>query len=233
MPSLRYSKNASPGAGPRAPLRGTRIAIATSHGRHYYRFARSLRALGVGFDSILPEAANRYAGDLVFSTRAESPSRPAVPVLDEDASGKHPVVLCGLILQKTGACTAGDELVLGVDPGSRTGLSVFYGGREIGASFHTTVDGLVMHMIEIMAGLGARRKIVRVGRGSRRSAARICELLNLNYCSSFDLEIVDEHGTSPRARSLNSRGLRDMLSARAIAQRPGRRARVLPHSISG
>ena len=212
-------------------LRGARIAVATAHGRHYYRFVRSLRELGVRFDSITPSRMSGYGGDLVLSTRAETPAGLHVPVLHEETSETHPVLLCGMIMQKLGHRPLGDDLVLGVDPGSRTGLSIFYCGREIGTSFHTSVDELVSHMIDLMVGLGARKKTVRIGSGNMAVTKKICDLLNLRYCSSFELELVDEHGTSPRTRRLNRRGTRDMLSARSIAQRAGRKRTVLPHSV--
>lgn len=219
-------------ARPHAPLLNTRIAIATSHGRHYYRFARSLRALGIRFDSITPKSMSGYDGDLVLCTRDETSDKLVVPVLHEDVSDKHPVILCGMILQKIRYHISADEMVLGVDPGNRTGLSVFYCGCEIGTSFHTSIDELVLHMIELMVGLGARKKIVRIGCGNMEMTRQICDQLNLRFCSSFELELVNEHGTSPKMRNFNSRGKRDMLSARSIAQRSGHKHTVLPHSIS-
>lgn len=215
-----------------ALLGGARIAVATSHGRHYYRFVRSLRALGVRFDSITPSRIAECGADIVLSTRAEAPEGIGVPVLHEDAAEEHPLLLCGMMMRSLGSRPEPGDLVLGVDPGSRTGLSVFYCGREIGTSFHTSVDELVSHMIELMAGLGAKRRTVRIGSGNMAVTRRICDLLNLRYCSSFELELVDEHGTSPRTRSLNTRGTRDMLSARSIAQRAGRKRTVLPHSVA-
>jgi hypothetical protein len=53
-----------------------------------------------------------------------------------------------------------DELLIGIDPGKRVGLSVYYYGREIESSLHTSVEGLIYHLVRILAGLRAKRKIV-------------------------------------------------------------------------
>lgn len=221
------------GGGPGAdPVRAARIGIATSLGRPYYRFSALLRGMGAGFDPLLPREAERYRGDLVLSTRAESP-RCRAPVLHEEVLGCHPTVARGMMVRELGPWLEPDDLVLGVDPGRRTGLHVSYCGHEIECSFHTSARGLVSHMAGVMGGLRAGRKVVKMGNGSSRAAGEIASLLNLGFCSSFELETVDERGTSPRTRNRNQGGKRDMLSARRISRMEGSRRRVLPLSITG
>ncbi|ABK78355.1 hypothetical protein CENSYa_1744 [Cenarchaeum symbiosum A] len=175
----------------------------------------------------------RYRGSVVLTTREEAPAGAHIPLLYEESVEEHPTVLAGLILQKAGAGAGERELVIGIDPGSRTGLSVFYLGREIESSIHSTTEGLVSHIITVLAGLSTRRKIVRIGNGSMPAAKAIGAMLNLRFCSSFELEFVDEYGTSPRSKNNNQAGKRDRLSARYISQRTGRRRVVLPHSMTG
>lgn len=72
MLSLNYSKNSgaqSASTMSSTLLHNTRIAIATSHGRYYYRFAKSLRALGMRFDSIVPNSVSVYDGDIILYTQ--------------------------------------------------------------------------------------------------------------------------------------------------------------------
>ena len=65
-------------------------------------------------------------------------------------------------------------------------------------------------------------------------AKQIVGALNLKFCSSFELEFVDEKKTSPKIKNYNRRGKRDMLSARYISQREGdRRHSILPLSMTG
>ena len=64
-------------------------------------------------------------------------------------------------------------------------------------------------------------------------AKQIVNMLNLKFCSSFELEFVDEHKTSPKIKNFNQRGKRDMLSAKYISQRNGYRFSILPLSMTG
>ncbi len=124
-------------------------------------------------------------------------------------------------------------LVFGVDPGQRIGLSVFYYEKEIECSFYSSIEELVFHIIEILGGLKAKRKIIKIGNGNMKIAKQIVSSLNLNFCSSFELEFVDEQKTSLKIKNFNQRGKRDMLSAKYISQRDGYRHSILPLSMTG
>ena len=126
-----------------------------------------------------------------------------------------------------------EDLIFGVDPGERIGLSIFYYGKEIESSFHSSVEELVFHIIQVLGGLRAKRKIVKIGNGNMKIAKQIVTVLNLNFCSSFELEFVDEQKTSLKIKNFNQRGKRDMLSAKYISQREGYRHYILPLSMTG
>ena len=126
-----------------------------------------------------------------------------------------------------------NTLILGIDPGQRIGLSVFYYGKEIENSFNLSVEKLVFHIIGILGGLKAKRKILKIGDGNMKIAKQIVDMLNLHFCSSFELEFVDEHKTSLKIKNFNQRGKRDMLSAQFITQRSGYWRSVLPLSLTG
>jgi len=126
-----------------------------------------------------------------------------------------------------------NELLLGIDPGSRTGLSVFYFGKEIERSIFNSIEALVMHVARILAELKADRKIVKIGNGNMKLAKEIITLLNLRFCSDFELEFVDERKTSLKIKNYNQRGKRDMMSAKFISQREGLRHFILPLSRTG
>ena len=64
-------------------------------------------------------------------------------------------------------------------------------------------------------------------------AKKITNLLNLKYCSDFELEFVDESKTTVKIKNFNQRGKRDMLSAKYISRRDGHRHIVLPLSRIG
>ena len=215
------------------PLLNARIGIATTYGRPYYRFSTYLKTLELSFDSILPEEILDYSGNLVFTTQEESPKECQKPLLHEDIFEHPPTVIKGKMMQKLSFNFEEEDLVLGVDPGQRIGLSVCYFGKEIESSFYSSVEDLVFHIIKVMGGLRAKRKIVKIGDGNMQVAKEIASMLNLKFCSSFELEFVDEKKTSPKIKNFNQRGKRDMLSAKFISQRDGYRFSIQPLSITG
>lgn len=154
-------------------------------------------------------------------------------MLHEEIIDKDLVLIQGLMIQKLGGDLDNNELVLGIDPGLRTGLSVFYYGREIERTIFTSIEALVMHIAKILAELKADRKIVKIGNGNMNLAKQISALLNLRFCSDFELEFVDERKTSLKIKNYNQRGKRDMMSAKYISQRDGYRHFILPLSRTG
>ena len=154
-------------------------------------------------------------------------------MIHEEVFDKHPTVIRGMIYQKLELDFDQEDLVLGIDPGSRIGLSIFYYGKEIESSFHNSIDNLVSHVIMILAELRAKRKIVKIGNGNMTIAKQISTELNLKFCSSFELEFVDERSTSLKIKNYNQRGKRDMMSAKYITQREGYRHFILPLSLTG
>ena len=168
-----------------------------------------------------------------MTTFRESPKFSKKPILHEEIIDKDPVVIQGLMIQKLQIGLENNELMLGIDPGCRTGLSVFYYGKEIERSIFTSIEALVMHVAKILAELKADRKIVKIGNGNMSLAKEIMSLLNLKFCSDFELEFVDERGTSLKIKNYNQRGKRDMMSAKYISQREGLRHFILPLSRTG
>ncbi len=170
---------------------------------------------------------------MVFTTREESPKQCTKILLHEDILEHHPTVIRGMMIQKLSFNFEEENLILGVDPGQRMGLSIFYYGVEIESSVHTSIEELVFHIIGILGGLRAKRKILKIGDGNMKIAKQIVTMLNLKFCSSFELEFVDESKTSLKIKNFNQRGKRDMLSAKYISQREGYRQSILPLSITG
>ncbi len=168
-----------------------------------------------------------------MTTSKEAPEFSKKPILHEEIIDKDPVVIQGLMIQKLQVGLDENELVLGIDPGSRTGLSVFYYGKEIERSIFNSVESLVMHIAKILAELRADRKIIKIGNGNMSLAKDIMALLNLRFCSDFELEFVDESKTSLKIKNYNQRGKRDMMSAKYITQREGYRHFILPLSRTG
>ena len=187
----------------------------------------------MSFDSILPEEINSYSGHLIFTTREESPKKCEKLLLHEDIFEHNFTVIRGIMIQKLNLDFEEEILILGIDPGKRIGLSVYYYGQEIENSFHLSMEDFIFHIIQILGGLKAKQKIIKIGNGNMEIGKKIVSMLNQKFCSHFELEFVDEHKTSLKIKNFNQRGKRDMLSAKCISQRDGFRHLVLPLSIMG
>ena len=192
-----------------------------------------MRALDLRFDSILPSQIGKYDGDLVFTTIKEAPEDAEIPILTDDISIKNLAVLRGRILEKLDEARLEDELIIGIDPGKRTGFSANFLGSEIANSLYMTIDKLIDDIISILSQLRAKKRMIKIGNGNMELTNKITNLLNLRYCSNFDIEIVNEARTTMKIKHFNQRGKRDMLSARYISKRTGHVSSVLPLSRVG
>jgi len=192
-----------------------------------------LRELDLRFDSILPSQIGKYDGDLVFTTQREAPEDAEIPILTDDISIKNLAVLRGKILEKLDEARLEDELIIGIDPGKRTGFSANFLGSEIANSLYMTIDKLIDDIISILSQLRAKKRMIKIGNGNMELTNKITNLLNLRYCSNFDIEIVNEARTTMKIKHFNQRGKRDMLSARYISKRTGHVSSVLPLSRVG
>lgn len=207
--------------------------VATVYGRSYFKFVNTLKNLKLDYDSVLPEEITNSDRRLILTTVIESSKIPSNFVLFDDEFDCDPTIVRGRIVQKLESGIHRSSLIVGIDPGNRIGLSVFYYEKEIESSIYTSVDDLISHIVKVLVGLNAERKVVKVGNGNMQIAKQIANLLNLRFCSHFELEFVDERRTSLRVKSYNKRGIRDKLSARYITQREGYRHLVLPLSRIG
>jgi hypothetical protein len=207
--------------------------VATVSGRSYFKFINILRRLKLNYDSVLPEEITSSDRRLILTTMSESSKMPTSLVLLDDEFNYHPTIVQAKIVEKLQSGINDNSLVIGIDPGNRIGLSVFYYEKEIESSIYTATDDLISHIVQILVGINARRKIVKVGDGNMNIALHIVNSLNLRFCSHFELEFVDERKTSLKIKNYNKRGERDKISARYITQREGYRHLILPLSRIG
>ena len=207
--------------------------MATVSGKSYFKFVNVLRRLKINYDSVLPEEITCSDRRLVLTTMSESLQIPTNLILLDEEFNQHPTIVKAKIVKKLQSGFNQSSLVIGIDPGIRIGLSIFYYEQEIESSFYTSVDDLVAHIVKILVEINAQRKVVKIGNGTMEIARHIINSLNLQFCSHFELEFVDERKTSLKIRNFNKRGERDKLSARYITQREGYRHLVLPLSRMG
>ena len=116
----------------------------------------------MNYDSILPNQIQNYDGDLLFTTEKEAPENSSIPLLFDDITTKQIAVVKGLIIQKLDSGLNEKTLLLGIDPGQRIGLSIYYLGIHISNTFFMSIDKLVEYVVSIMAELKAKKKIVKI-----------------------------------------------------------------------
>jgi hypothetical protein len=177
-----------------------KITVATVRGRPYYKITCALRLMELQFDSLSPEEAAVSNAKVIITTQDEAGivNKKGVVMIDTELE-KYPAIAKAKILRSImGERVVDDQLIIGIDPGSRIGISAIYLHHEIASAVVESSPQDAM-------------------------AIQIARMLKMKFKDSISIEIVDEHGTSlPQNTDANRRGVRDRSSARAIAFRSGK-----------
>ncbi|MFL6477396.1 MAG: hypothetical protein ACJ707_01070 [Nitrososphaera sp.] len=203
-----------------------RITVATVRGRPYYNITSALRLMDLQFDSLSPEEAAVSNAKVIITTQDEAGivNKNGIVMIDTELE-KYPAIAKAKILRNImSERVVDDQLIIGIDPGSRIGISVIYLHHEITSSVvESSVQDAINHISAILGGVESRKKVVKIGDGNVDMAIQIAHSLKIKFKESVSIEIVDEHGTSlPQYADANRRGVRDRSSARAIAFRSGK-----------
>jgi len=178
------------------------------------------------FDSLSPEEAAVSNAKVIITTQDEAGivNKNGIVMIDTELE-KYPAIAKAKILRNImSERVVDDQLIIGIDPGSRIGISVIYMHHEISSSVvESSVQDAINHISAILGGVESRKKVVKIGDGNVDMAIQIAHSLKIKFKESVSIEIVDEHGTSlPQYADANRRGVRDRSSARAIAFRSGK-----------
>lgn len=174
------------------------------------------------FDSISPEEAALSNAKVIITTRDEAGivNRKVAVMLDTDLE-KYPAVAKAKILRSIAGPQVDDQLLIGIDPGSRIGISVIYLQQEIASTVESSPQDAVKQVSALLGGITSRKKVVKIGDGDIRMARLIARAVKFRFRNNVHVELVDESGTSQNAEA-NRRGARDRSSARTIAFRSGK-----------
>ncbi len=196
--------------------------MATVHGRPYYNITCALRLMKVQFDSLSPEEAALSNAKVIITTRAEAGmiNKKGVVILDTELE-KYQAISKARILKSIMGDHADDQLTIGIDPGSRIGVSAIYLHQEIASAVESSPLDAVEHVSAMLGSIQSRKKVVKIGNGDISMARQIAGILKMKFRDGVTVEIVDEHGTSQNPDA-NKRGARDRSSARTIAFRSGK-----------
>ena len=178
------------------------------------------------FDSLSPEEAAESDAKVIITTQDEACiiNNKGTIMIDTELE-KYPAISKAKILRSImGEQVIDDQLIIGIDPGSRIGISAIYLHHEIAsAAVESSPLDAISQVEAMLGGIDSSKKVVRIGDGDIAMATHIARMLKMKFKDGITIEIVDEHGTSlPQNTDANRRGARDRSSARAIAFRSGR-----------
>lgn len=194
--------------------------------------------MNLQFDSISPQEAAKSNAKVIITTQDEvrdiiysddhgggNNKKGMVFMIFDTELEKYPSIAKAKILRSmmVGGEYADDQLTIGIDPGSRIGISAIYLHQEIASIVESSPFDAVEYVSAMLHGIESRKKVVKIGDGNIIMARQIAYMLKAKFNENVRVEIVDEHGTSlPQNTDANRRGARDRSSARTIAFRSGR-----------
>lgn len=182
-----------------------------------------MKSLGLQFDSVSPEEASLINSQLVITTKQESSLVGRKNILLDSEFDDEPALVRVKILRSLMGLYQDDQLMIGVDPGKRIGIAVFYLQKEIESRVLTSMHKSVELITMLIGGITSRKKIIRIGYGDPTMARQIATRLYGKFKDNITIEFVNEYGTSSvRVTDTNRRGIRDKISARAISLRKGK-----------
>jgi hypothetical protein len=203
-----------------------KVAVATVRGRPYYNITCALRLMELQFDSLSPQEAAVSNAKVIITTQDEAGivNTKGIVMIDTELE-KYPAIAKAKILRSIiGERMIDDQLIIGIDPGSRIGISAIYLHHEIASAVvESSTQDAINQVAAMLGGIESRKKVVKIGDGNIAMANQIARILKMKFKDGISIEIVDEHGTSlPQNIDANRRGARDRSSARTIAFRSGR-----------
>jgi hypothetical protein len=153
---------------------------------------------------------------LILTTCAEAGDYGSRAVSVEELDD-NPFVFKGQILSRL--TNAKEILLMGVDPGTRIGMAVYYGDASLEFATFDSIDGLRVRVNSYIRKVPAKKMVVKIGNGNPALAMALALSLT-NEVPRVTVEVVDEAGTS--TRSVGMKGVQgDQRAAARIAFRKG------------
>ncbi len=197
------------------------IAVLTEIPRMYYLFAKELKRKKLEFYSLT--FRDRIPGNVKVVLTSESEAG-RIDFSRVVAANERNV---GIAVEKAYSISRGlrahySELIVGIDPGEKPGLAVVGDGSVVHVAKLASPEGVKDAIEDIMHIYSCNRVKIKVGNGGGVFRLRLLKMLQENFC--FDIEIVDEHATTPSlGKGEAPREVRDIIAAINIALKRGSR----------
>ena len=118
-----------------------KITVATLNGKSYYKIINTLKLLQLNYEELSPsEAVNSYSR-IIITSKEESPIFKKKNIMVDSELNENPVIIKAKILRKLIKSHTYDQLTIGIDPGNRIGISIFY--------LHDEIESVVLSTIEL------------------------------------------------------------------------------------
>lgn len=191
------------------------IGVATADSRAYYSILSRLKKTNLRFVSMTPAQAVRERIWPIITTKNELSIFQGISIPIEELD-ENPLIMEGQILSRT-VHDNRQVLLIGVDPGLRIGVAVYYGGVKLGSLTVNSTELLQQKITNMVQRISHKRAIIRIGDGYPRQSRAIALAITNKFPETL-VEIVNEKGTSLN----NQKGMtRDQVAAARIAFRKG------------
>ena len=194
------------------------IKVATDDANAYYDIVSRLKRTHLRFTSVSSGQAMNPPKDLVVTSKMEISSFGGDAVAIEDLS-EDPLIMEGQLLSRL-LEESRRNLLIGIDPGSKIGLAIFYGGRELGTLTANSVEKSVESLVGLVKQVPHSSLSVKIGAGEPKASFRLASLMRERLPPSASVEMVNESGTSAGKRGAVG-VTRDQRAAAMIAFRKG------------
>lgn len=199
------------------------ITVATLNGKSYYKIINFLKSIELSYNELSPIEAINSSTKVIITSEKESTIFKRKNIIIDSELNENPLIIKAKILRNLMEPFFYEQLIIGIDPGKRIGISIFYLYDEIESIVLTCIECVLNLVCKILMNLNARKKIVRIGDGDISMANNIAINIKTRFKEFVDVEIVDERGTSSNCYSKRNRRIfRDKSSAKLIAFRNGK-----------
>src|ERR1700722_6195473 len=135
------------------------VSVATSDSRAYYSILSRLKETNLRFVSLTPSQAAHEAPDPAITTKSELGLFSVVSIPIEELD-ENPLIMEGQILSKT-LSESKRVILIGVDPGTRIGVVIIYGGLELGSFTVNSIDSLQWKIVSAVRNIPHARVIIK------------------------------------------------------------------------
>ena len=210
------------------------VGVATSDSRAYYSILSRLKETNLRFVSLTPSQVVNEVPEPIITTKSELGLFSVVSIPIEDLD-ENPLVMEGQIISKT-LSESKRAILIGVDPGLRIGVVVFYGGSGLGSFTVNSIDSLQSKIVSLVHNIPNSDVVIKVGDGAPKLSRRIVRAI-VEQLPQAKVEVVDERGTTinkPKSRGLTKDRARcgeDSLSQGHQLQAEIQLNRKIPHYL--